>query len=179
MSVNFTWHATQRLRERSIMQPEELIEIIEKNRFIVVGCEGRKQYRQHLLFYSISDGLYMVVVYDIHSKSVITILPIEYHSVLTKELLDEACSISGIELLPKKRKTWVIKLKPGRMKITAILQSKKRRYITWLPIVEDPNTLINKEEFRRMVEDKVRLERFPVVAIGVNVGKEKMKIYKY
>lgn len=102
LGVNFTWHATKRLRERSIMRPEELIDIIEKDRFIVVGCEGRKQYRQHLLFYSISDDLYMVAVYDVHSKSVITILPTEYHSVLTKELLDKAYSLSGIEPIPSR-----------------------------------------------------------------------------
>lgn len=179
MSVNFTWHATERLRERSIMKPEELIEIIEKERFIVVGCEGRKQYRQHLLFYSISDDLYMVAVYDIHSKSVITILPIEYHSVLTKELLDEAYSLSGIEPLPNKSKTWITRDKPGRMRITAILESKKKKYITNLPMVNDFNTIINRKELRDIIEYKTRLEKSPIVAIGVGIKKQGMRIYKY
>ena len=186
MSVHFTWHATQRLSERSIMKQEELVEIIKKERYIVVGFEGRKQHRQQLLLYSISDGVHMVLIYDYNRKSVITILPIEYHSVLTKEILEEAYVLSGIAPPPKKPEVKISKPKiereaPGRVAVTAILSSKKRKSIGHIPVVNNFNLVVNTLEFSEWVESRVKDEKFPVVQvmIGGIPGKQGYKYYRY
>ena len=90
-------HARLRLNERSNLLESQLINMLNTDSFINLGCEIGF-YRQHCLLFSIIDGQYYVAVQDENSGKVITFLLLEYHLQLSWKL-DKAYSTIDEEVL--------------------------------------------------------------------------------
>ena len=76
--VNFTQHAFIRAEERITLGIEEILQIIKWEMFVSIGTE-KKTNREHRLFYSNPDAQCFVLIQDIKTNTVITILPLDYH----------------------------------------------------------------------------------------------------
>jgi hypothetical protein len=72
--LKYTAHGLERARFRTMMNPQEILEILSSNRSILVGQE-RGSSRVHRLFYSLADDCTFVGVLDDVTQEVITILP--------------------------------------------------------------------------------------------------------
>lgn len=86
-------HALDRLRggekERSNLTEDEVAQILEEGKNILIANEGRKEHR---LFYSKIDACHYIAVVDSRNGDVITILYPDYykHSIIRPEAFDEA-----------------------------------------------------------------------------------------
>lgn len=69
-------HATERLRERTKLQDEEFLSLMDSSIPIPLGEEEGKT---HYLFFSPPDDLCFVAVKDPKNGEIITILPLDYH----------------------------------------------------------------------------------------------------
>lgn len=78
LTVNFTHHAFIRVEERISLNIKEISQILKWEKFISIGME-KKTNREHRLFYSHSDSQCFVLIQDIKTNTVITILPLDYH----------------------------------------------------------------------------------------------------
>jgi hypothetical protein len=78
MYTHFSRHAFERVLERLTLDPEEIAELLDW-RLVVPIAEEKGSGRVHLLFYSEPDRLCFVAVQDRFSKTVITILPIDFY----------------------------------------------------------------------------------------------------
>ena len=76
--VNFTQHAFIRAEERITLGIKEISQIIKWEKFVSIGVEKNTN-REHRLFYSNPDSQCFVLIQDIKTNTVITILPLDYH----------------------------------------------------------------------------------------------------
>ncbi len=79
MKSNFSLHAYQRVYDRLSMLPEEVAELLDENKYINIGKETSNN-RVHKLFYSKINKMCFVAIQDEKTKTVVTILPIDYHN---------------------------------------------------------------------------------------------------
>jgi len=77
--ITFTEHAFDRVKERLHLSHKEAAKIINNDQAIPIGFENRTN-RKHLLFYSIPDECCFVIVFDVKTREVITILPTNWHN---------------------------------------------------------------------------------------------------
>lgn len=89
----FTHHAHHRLAERLSLTTTEVSNLVEHGRAVYVGTEPGSN-KQHHLFYSEPDHQWLVAVIDMNSRTVITLLPLDYHELIAwkipKESVDRA-----------------------------------------------------------------------------------------
>lgn len=78
MEPRLTYHAAQRLDERTTLFEDELLRLIHNGRCVIVGIEPYTN-RLHKLIYSEPDKTHFVAIQDMATGEVITILPIDYH----------------------------------------------------------------------------------------------------
>jgi hypothetical protein len=76
--INFSHHAYRRAYERLSMEPDEIADLLERDLTVNIG-EEKGSRRVHRLFYSCDDNLFFVAIQDEKSKTVVTILPIDYY----------------------------------------------------------------------------------------------------
>jgi len=76
--VYFTQHAFIRAEERITLGIKEISQIIKWEMFVSIGVEKNTN-REHRLFYSSPDSQCFVLIQDIKTNTVITILPLDYH----------------------------------------------------------------------------------------------------
>jgi len=94
-------HAKLRLNERSNLQENELLKMLNTDSFINLGYEVGF-FRQHCLLFSVIDNQYYVAVQDNKSGKVITFLTVQYHLQLSWKLSKTYGSIDE-ELLRRAR----------------------------------------------------------------------------
>ena len=125
----FTYHARQRLYERSSFTISDFYYRLKSGKTILIGLEDKK-YKEHRLVYSPKDNQYFIFVHDTKTDEIITFLPFDYHNAwrVSDSLLQEAKDLAD-----------------GIVK-TAQIQEIKQDAVpvsTWLKIVY----LFNGEEF--------------------------------
>ena len=76
--LNFTHHAFIRVKERITLDTNEISLIIKREKFVPIGMEKGSN-REHRLFYSQRDSQCFVLIQDIKTQTVVTILPLDYH----------------------------------------------------------------------------------------------------
>jgi hypothetical protein len=77
--ISFSHHAYRRAYERLSMEPDEVAALLERDLTITIGKEKGSR-RIHRLFYSCDDNLCFVAIQDEKTKTVVTILPIDYYA---------------------------------------------------------------------------------------------------
>ena len=83
--TTFSTHARVRVNERLSM-PEEDVALLLDHGLAVKISEEKKTNRVHLLFYSLDDFQCFVAVYDHQTKTVITLLPLDYYELLNHKI---------------------------------------------------------------------------------------------
>lgn len=73
----FSSHATQQLRNRSVMQRSDVLSLLDKGLYIPVGQDKK---HLHLVIYSIQDNQHYVIVHDEKNLEIITFLYVEYNN---------------------------------------------------------------------------------------------------
>ena len=81
LKINFTHHAFLRVEERITLDINEISQILKWEKFISIGMEKGTN-RDHRLFYSHQDSQCFVLIQDIKTSTVITILPLDYHALI-------------------------------------------------------------------------------------------------
>lgn|GEM_PF-5374086 len=76
-SASLTFHALERLRERSIVEPAVILSSIHDDKVELITVEQYSN-RGSYLFYSATENSFLVLVIDMSNQEVVTILPIEY-----------------------------------------------------------------------------------------------------
>jgi hypothetical protein len=91
--TNFTWHARERADQRLSIPDDELADMLDWGLTVTIK-EEQGSARAHRLFYSHPDQQCFVAVQDTRTKTVVTILPIDFYELLNNKvpisLLDEA-----------------------------------------------------------------------------------------
>jgi hypothetical protein len=91
--TGFSTHARVRVEERLSM-PEEDVALLLDHGLSVKISEEKNTNRVHLLFYSLDDFQCFVAVYDQLTRTVITLLPLDYYEQLNHKIapafIDEA-----------------------------------------------------------------------------------------
>lgn len=77
-NITLTLHAEERLHQRSSETLDSLERIISERKYVSIGHEAGSN-REHFLFYSREDQIWHVIVIDVKTKQIITILPIDFH----------------------------------------------------------------------------------------------------
>jgi predicted RNA-binding protein with RPS1 domain len=90
MRNNLTIHGQERLRERTRLTESEFLQILNEYQTISAGLQP-KETKWHRLFYSPKDDTCFVAIQDVKSRSVITILTLEYHKTLAWEISENLC----------------------------------------------------------------------------------------
>lgn len=75
--MKFTAHALDRLKERSTLEPSDILSAINKERVEIVTVE-RWTNRISYLFFSATEEKFHILVIDKSAREIITIIPIEY-----------------------------------------------------------------------------------------------------
>ena len=78
VKTHFSKHAFFRVDTRLSMTHLAVIELVEERKVINIG-EEPGGHREHLLFYSRQDQQCFVAIHDYKTKTIITILPVDYH----------------------------------------------------------------------------------------------------
>lgn len=88
MSDNLTDHAKQRIKERTNIDTKEIIKIINNKKYIDLGTKPGIL-KRHLLFYSLIDDNYFVIIQDIIDGGILTVLTEEYQNNLAMKITEE------------------------------------------------------------------------------------------
>ena len=83
--TNFSVHARIRVDERLSMSEEDVALLLDHGLAVKI-FEEKNTNRIHLLFYSADDFQCFVAVYDQNTKTVITLLPIDYYEQLNHKV---------------------------------------------------------------------------------------------
>ena len=74
----FSFHAYERVIERLTMEPDEVAELLDWDLAVRIG-EEKGTNRIHRLFYSREDFQCFIAVQDEKSRTIVTILPVDYY----------------------------------------------------------------------------------------------------
>lgn len=88
MNQVLTYHAKERVAERTKMDEDEVLAILGSHQHIVVGIEPFTD-KVHKLYYSIVDESHFVAVQNNSTGEVVTVLPIEFRSYLDQSIPDK------------------------------------------------------------------------------------------
>ena len=86
--THFSKHALERLEQRSSLTYYELARILDCNVFENVGRVPGFN-KEHRLFFSKKDELFYVAIQDIHTGTVVTVLPPDYYENLYGKITEE------------------------------------------------------------------------------------------
>jgi hypothetical protein len=75
----FTVHAYEVIQTRMIINPQDLLNLLDKDLCVPLGYEQGTN-KQHRLFYSIDDRECFVAVQDTANGEIVTVLPMQYHN---------------------------------------------------------------------------------------------------
>lgn len=75
--IKLTSHALERLNERSVVDPDDLLSAVSNDQIELVTIEHWTN-RVSYLFFSKEESMFHVLVIDISTQEIITILPVEY-----------------------------------------------------------------------------------------------------
>lgn len=89
MRATLRHHARVRLRQRTSLEPEAFLAMLDGNLSVSVGVEPFTR-RRHRLIYSVADRAHFVAVQDFETGEVVTVLPIDYHENLAWELSEKS-----------------------------------------------------------------------------------------
>lgn len=84
-SVQFSFHAYERVLERLSIEPNELAELLDWG-FAVKIAEEKGTHRIHRLFYSREDFQYFIAIQDEKTRTVVTVLPVDYYETLAYKI---------------------------------------------------------------------------------------------
>lgn len=76
-NFSLTKHAENRLSERSSLSREEFLGVLDFDRLVLIGLEQSYSSNSYL-FFSLKDSDFFVVIIDVKTNEIITVLPIEY-----------------------------------------------------------------------------------------------------
>ena len=97
-----TNHAFIRCQQRLSLSIREIFTIVDREEYIVVGKDKQ---REHRLFWSYKDDDYFILIQDINTNEIITILPYNYHELcsfkIDSDLLSKVKNISYDPSRPK------------------------------------------------------------------------------
>ena len=79
MLDNLTDHAKQRIKERTKIDTKEITKIINNKKYIDLGTKPGIL-KRHLLFYSLVDDNYFVIIQDTVDGGILTVLTEEYQN---------------------------------------------------------------------------------------------------
>ena len=85
----FSNHALQRIKQRTLLEPNEIADIIDFGLAIDTGKEIIFE-KTHWLIYSIKDECYFFIIQDKFTGLVITLLPTQYHDNLAWSVDNES-----------------------------------------------------------------------------------------
>jgi len=85
----FSNHALQRIKQRTLLEPNEIADIIDFGLAIDTGKEIIFE-KTHWLIYSIKDECYFFIIQDKFTGLVITLLPTQYHDKLAWSVDNES-----------------------------------------------------------------------------------------
>ncbi|UUO25441.1 hypothetical protein FGD67_21145 [Colwellia sp. M166] len=85
----FSNHALQRIKQRTLLEPNEIADIIDFGLAINTGKEIIFE-KTHWLIYSIKDECYFFIIQDKFTGLVITLLPTQYHDNLAWSVDNES-----------------------------------------------------------------------------------------
>lgn len=71
----FSTHAKERLKERTRLKQKDIINVLKNNKFITIAV-NLTQKRSHLLFFSLPEGRFFVIIQDFRGW-IVTIVPYE------------------------------------------------------------------------------------------------------
>lgn len=81
----FSRHAYERVLERCSMEPYEIADLLDWNLALTIG-EEKGTRRIHRLFYSHDDYQCFVAIQDDKTKTVVTLLPVDYYETLVAKV---------------------------------------------------------------------------------------------
>lgn len=106
--TTFSQHACERITERLTMEPDEVADLLDWNLTVKIGQE-KGTGRIHRLFYSHDDHQCFVAIQDEETRTVVTVLPVNYYENLAWKIPKP--SIAEAEQLvscPTERKTSIV-----------------------------------------------------------------------
>jgi len=77
--LHYSDHAFDRVKERLSLTDTDVLKILEKELYVLVGDETGSN-RRHCLFYSYPDSCCFVAIQDKKDGTIITVLPVNYHN---------------------------------------------------------------------------------------------------
>jgi len=77
--THFSRHAFERLGQRTSLTCEEVSELLDGGAYVNTGSKPGFN-REHLVFYSVRDKEHFVAIRDSQSGTVVTVLPLAYHT---------------------------------------------------------------------------------------------------
>lgn len=89
--AHFSRHAFQRIAQRTKLSCEEIARILDQGLAVNTGRKPGFN-RNHLVFYSMPDDDFFVVIQDGLTGTVVTILPLEYQANLAWQITDQDCA---------------------------------------------------------------------------------------
>jgi hypothetical protein len=117
MSIHFSKHAFDRVRERLQLSSWRLEELFEKFKTVPLGIETSSN-RSHDLFFSVKDNACFVAVRDVNDGTIVTIVPAEWHNKwrISIEAMTEAKRLAKNEQCPPKNGKVIINDAPSKLK---------------------------------------------------------------
>jgi hypothetical protein len=85
----FSNHALQRIKQRTLLEPNEISDIIDFGLAVDTGTEPVFE-KTHWLIYSIKEDCYFFIIQDKFTGLVVTILPTQYHDNLAWSVDNES-----------------------------------------------------------------------------------------
>ena len=85
MHTNFSRHAYERVLERLTMELDEVADLLDWDLAVKIGDEKGTR-RIHRLFYSHDDHQCFIAIQDGKTKTVVTILPVDYYETLVAKI---------------------------------------------------------------------------------------------
>jgi hypothetical protein len=85
----FSNHALQRIKQRTLLEPNEILDIIDFGLAVDTGTEPVFE-KTHWLIYSIKEDCYFFIIQDKFTGLVVTILPTQYHDNLAWSVDNES-----------------------------------------------------------------------------------------
>lgn len=182
--IRFTSHARIRLEERLSLSNEEINDLLENSKCVLLGQEEE---RVHKLFYSKPDNNYFVAIHDETTNEMVTILSLDYHNrwVIDLDMCAEAKNLV-LGITPDET---LVNTKVGpQQKIRLILNlrgyhNRKARSIgvafpfsqDWLSVIRETIRYKNADEItRRLKEIGGYLKEFEEIEeIHFRVGKKR------
>ncbi|WP_108651338.1 hypothetical protein [Dongshaea marina] len=187
---HFSQHAQLRLDQRSTLTCHECAKLLDCQVFVKVGEEPGFN-REHRLFYSVQDGSYYVAIQDIHTGSIVTILPPEYYRNLCWSIKDHQFIAAKEAALnpPQRYESYeeVEKTRSAVFIVTAFFLDSERRQkakqaikVDATPYNRDFEALISCPQFRRSLRNSFAgrgIEASTVWSISVRLGKRGEAVY--